>query len=237
MRYANPNIRDVMERIRREGFSRLIILPMFPHYASSSTGTAIEAVMQQMKKWTVIPEVRVIGQFYNHPQFIDAFSEKIKSYQPEKYDHIIFSYHGLPISHITSVHPETDCNSCTCSKSFPEHGGFCYRATTYETTRLLAARLGLAEGKFSQSFQSRLSDKWLKPYTDKLLAEKAAEGVKNILIVAPAFVADCLETTVELGVDYKNLFRSAGGENLDYVVSLNDSPAWIATLRSLIENG
>lgn len=236
MRYANPNIRDVMERIRKEGFSKLIILPMFPHYASSSTGTAVEAIMQQMKKWTVIPEIRVIGQFYNNPGFIDAFSEKIKAYHPENYDHVIFSYHGLPISHITSVHPEIDCNSCSCDKQFPAHGTFCYRATCYETTRLLAAKLALPQGKFSQSFQSRLSDKWLKPYTDKLLEKKAEEGVKRILIVAPAFVADCLETTVELGVDYKNLFKQAGGENLSYVESLNDSPAWIATLTSLIEN-
>jgi ferrochelatase len=237
MRYANPNIRDVMEQIRKEGFSKLIIMPMFPHYASSSTGTATEAVMQQVKNWTVIPEVRVIGQFYNHPQFLDAFSEKIRACHPEKYDHVIFSYHGLPLSHINSVHPETDCNSCSCNTRFPAHGKFCYKATTYETTRLLAAKLGLSEGKYSQSFQSRLSDKWLKPYTDKLLEKKAEEGMKHILIVAPAFVADCLETTVELGIDYKNLFVKAGGESLDYVESLNDSPAWIATLKNLVENG
>ncbi|MCK9411891.1 MAG: ferrochelatase [Prolixibacteraceae bacterium] len=236
MRYANPNIRDVMERIRTGGFSRLIVVPMFPHFASSSTGTANEAVMQQLKKWTVIPEVKFVGQFYDHPQFIDAYADRIRSYQPEKYDHVLFSYHGLPLSHINSVHPGIDCENCSCTLKFPEHGEFCYKATTYETTRLLAAKLGLTEGKFSQSFQSRLSDKWLKPYTDKVLVQKVAEGVKNILVVAPAFVSDCLETTVELGIDYRKRFKDAGGEQLDYVESLNDMPAWIDLLKNLVEH-
>ncbi len=235
MRYANPNIRDVMEQIRIAGFSKLIVVPMFPHYASSSTGTASEAVMQQLKKWTVIPEVKFVGQFYNHPQFIEAFANRISSYHPERYDHVIFSYHGLPISHITSIHPEINCTKCSCTAQLPQYGTFCYKATSYETTRLLAAKLGLPEGKFSQSFQSRLSDKWLKPYSDKLLIKMAGEGIKNILIVAPAFVADCLETTVELGIDYKNQFKLAGGENLTYVESLNDLPAWIEVLKGLIE--
>jgi ferrochelatase len=209
---------------------------MFPHYASSSTGTANEAMMQQLKRWTVIPEIKFVGQFYNHPQFIGAFADQIRSYQPEKYDHVLFSYHGLPLSHINSVHPGIDCENCSCTLKFPAHGEFCYKATTYETTRLLAAKLGLTEGKFSQSFQSRLSDKWLKPYTDKVLVQKVAEGVKNILIVAPAFVSDCLETTVELGIDYRKRFKDAGGEHLEYVESLNDMPAWIDLLKNLIEN-
>jgi len=234
MRYANPNIRDVVDGVGTGGFSRLIVVPMFPHYASSSTGTANEAVMQQLKRWTVIPEVKFIGQFYDHPQFIDAFADRIRSYQPEKYDHVLFSYHGLPISHINSVHPGIDCANCSCTLKFPAHGEFCYKATTYETTRLLAAKLGLTEGKFSQSFQSRLSDKWLKPYTDKVLVQKVAEGIKNILVVAPAFVSDCLETTVELGIDYRKRFKDAGGVHLEYVESLNDMPAWIDLLKDLI---
>jgi protoporphyrin/coproporphyrin ferrochelatase len=235
MRYANPNIRDVMEEIRTEGFSKLVVIPMFPHYASSSTGTAMEAVLRQVRNWNVIPEVRLVGQFYNHPMFVDAFAERIRSYHPEKYDHILFSYHGLPIRHMNRIHPEIECSGCTCNQQFPTHGDFCYRATTYETTRLLAAKLGLAEGKYSQSFQSRLSDKWLKPYTDKVLLEKAGEGVRKLLIVAPAFVADCLETTVELGIDYKKQFLQAGGEKLDYVESLNDRSDWIEALKSMIE--
>lgn len=235
MRYASPNIRQVTEQIRKMGFSKLIVVPMFPHYASSSTGSAKEAVMDQLKKWNVIPEVKFLGQFYHHPQFIEAFAERIKACHPEKYEHVIFSYHGLPISHIARVHPEIDCENCSCTRQFPMHGEFCYKATTYETTRLLAAKLDLPARSFSHSYQSRLSDKWLKPYTDKLLKQKAEEGIKNILVVSPAFVADCLETTVELGIDFRNQFIAAGGENLDYVESLNDSAAWIQVLKDLID--
>jgi len=236
MRYANPNIREVLKKIKVGNFSRLIVVPMFPHYASSSTGTATEAVLQQLKNWTVIPEIKFVGQFYNHPKFIEAFTEQIRKYQPEKFDHILFSYHGLPLSHINSVHPQVNCKDCSCTMRLPQHGEFCYKATCYETTRLLAARLGLPEGKFSQSFQSRLSDKWLEPFTDKELTKMAQQCIKNILIVAPAFVADCLETTVELGVDFKHQFVSAGGENLEYVESLNDSPRWIEALKDMVEN-
>jgi ferrochelatase len=236
MRYGNPNIRDVLEKIKKMGFSKLIVLPMFPQYASSSTGTAIASVMECLKKWPAIPEVKFIGQFYNNPKFIDAFVERIRAYNPEKYGHIIFSYHGLPISHIKNIHPEHDCESCSCVKHFPDFGDFCYKATCYETTRLLAAKLGLPENKFSQSFQSRLSKNWLEPFTDRLLKKKAEDGVSNILIVAPAFVADCLETTIELGVDYKNMFLMAGGKELDYVESLNDSAAWIEAIKELIVN-
>ena len=235
MRYANPNIRIVMEEIRKCNFKRIILLPMFPQYASSSTGTAIEAVLSQVKKWTVIPEIRTIGQFYDDPGYLEIFAERIRSYHPEQFDHIVFSYHGLPISHINSVHPDKDCNQCTCAVALPEYGTHCYRATCYETTRLLAAKLGLPACRYSQSFQSRLSDKWLKPYTDKHLEQLAAEGVKKVLITAPAFVSDCLETTVELGIDYRNLFRESGGEELVYVESLNDLPEWINVLKNLVE--
>jgi len=235
MRYANPNIREVLEVIRKRNFTRIILLPMFPHYASSSTGTAIQAVLTQVKQWTVIPEIRTIGQFYNDPGFLEIFAGRIRSYRPEQFDHVIFSYHGLPISHINSVHPDKDCNQCNCWEAFPEDGTHCYRATCYETTRMLAGKLGLPKGSYSQSFQSRLSDKWLKPYTDKRLAELAGKGAKKILITAPAFVSDCLETTVELGIDYRNLFRESGGEELVYVESLNDLPAWIDVLKNLIE--
>ena len=234
MRYGNPNIRDVMETVNNEAFSKIIIVPMFPQYASSSTGTAIEAVMKQAKNWTVIPEIKVVGQFYDNPQFIDAFAKQIESYHPEKYDHILFSYHGLPLSHIEAVHPQKKCDNCECINQLPQHGEFCYKATCYQTTRLLATKLGLPKEKFTLSFQSRLSKKWLTPFSDKTLISLAKQGVKSVLIVAPAFVTDCLETTIELGVEYRELFLKAGGEKLDFVESLNDSEDWIITLKSLI---
>ena len=235
MRYGNPSLHNVLDEIHSEGFTKIIVLPMFPQYASSSTGTAKAEVMDQVKRWNVIPEIKFIGQFYNNQGFIDSFAERIRFYQPERFDHIIFSYHGLPVRHISRIHPGVDCQTCTCNLQFPEHGEHCYKATCYETTRLIAAKLGLKKEDYSQGFQSRLSDKWLKPFTDKLLVQKAKEGVKNLLIVAPAFVADCLETTVEIGIDYREMFIQAGGNDLVYVESLNDMPQWISVLKEIIE--
>jgi len=234
MRYGNPNLEKVLAGIQAEGFSKIIVLPMFPQYASSSTGTAVAKVMDVVRKWEVIPDIRFIDQFYDNPGFIDAFVKRIQLHRTDKFDHIIFSYHGLPIRHISKIHPNHDCEACTCDLKFPAHGEYCYKATCYETTRLLASKLGLKKEDYSQSFQSRLSDKWLKPFTDRLLVQKADEGVKNILIIAPAFVADCLETSVELGIDYKNLFEKSGGNHLKYVESLNDMPEWIDVLKDMI---
>jgi ferrochelatase len=235
MRYCNPPLKKALEEIRQSGFSKLVVVPLFPQYASSTTGTINEAVMNAVKSWNVFPEIQFISQFYNHPGFIDAFARKIGSYHPETFDHIIFSYHGLPLRHINKVHPHINYGECTCSEQFPAHGQFCYKACCYETTRLIAARLGLKKENYSQGFQSRLSNNWLQPFTDELIRQKAQQGIKRILIVAPAFVADCLETTIELGVEYKNLFIKAGGIQLEYVESLNDMPEWGLVLKEMIE--
>jgi protoporphyrin/coproporphyrin ferrochelatase len=236
MRYGKPDLRKILNNIKTEGFSRMIVLPLFPQYASSSTGTALDYVMNKVKDWEVIPEMKIINQFYNNPGFIDAFVSRIEQYNLERYDHVVFSYHGLPESHISKIHPAVDIGDCICVAGLPAHGEFCYKATCYETTRLITARLGLKNEKWSVGFQSRMADKWLKPFTDELLVTKAGEGVKKILIVAPSFVADCLETTIELGVEYKKLFIGSGGSHLDMVESLNDMPEWIKFLTDLITN-
>lgn len=235
MRYGNPALENVLEEIRIKGFHKLVVVPLFPQYASSTSGTAIAAVMKIIEKWNIIPEVRFVSQFYRNKEFIEAFALKIKSYHPETYDHIVFSYHGLPLSHIEWIHPAVSQASCECTKAFPPHGEFCYRATCYETTRLLVQELSLKPGQYSVSFQSRLTKNWLEPFTDKVIIEKAKTGTKKILIAAPAFVADCLETTVELGIEYKKLFTEAGGTQLDYAESLNDLPEWVLALKKIIE--
>jgi protoporphyrin/coproporphyrin ferrochelatase len=234
MRYGKPDLRKILKEISVSGYRELIILPLFPQYASSSTGTAMELAMKHISSWNIIPEVKYINQFYNHPGFIDAFVKRIRSYDLGSYDKIVFSYHGLPVRHIARSHPLIECGSCRCDIDFPSHGTYCYRATCYETTRLITSRLGLKREEWSVGFQSRLSDKWIKPFTDELLVRKAGEGVKKILIVAPAFVTDCLETTIELGMEYRQLFIEAGGVHLDYVESLNDMPEWIEVLKDLI---
>jgi protoporphyrin/coproporphyrin ferrochelatase len=235
MRYGNPSIGKALAEIKKRNIDRLIVLPMFPQYASSTNGTAIQAVLDEISKWNTIPEVHAINQFYDHPAFLDAFANQIKSYEPENYDHIIFTYHGLPNRHLDKNHPEESIKTCNCETRFPEFGKFCYKATCYQTTRELVKRLGIPHDKYSVSFQSRLSKNWMTPFTDKNLIKRAKEGHKKVLVAAPAFVADCLETTVEIGYEYKELFIENGGEVLQMVDSLNDSPRWIDAIEEIIQ--
>ena len=234
MRYQNPSLKKALHQVRDKRFGKMIVVPVFPQYASSTTGTIAQFVSQEMARWTVIPELKIISQFYDHPQFINAFADRIRGYKPESWDHIVFSFHGLPNRQVDKIHPEVKSTNCTCETVMPEHGKYCYKATCYETVRLLAAELQLKKEDYSVSFQSRLTKNWLKPFTDELLIEKAKGGTKRVLVVAPAFVADCLETTVEIGIEYQDLFVKHGGEKVQLVESLNDHPLWIDTLKQLI---
>lgn len=235
MRYGNPSIGKALSAIQAGNYDRVIVFPQFPQYASSTNGTAIQAVIDGMRKWNTIPEVKVINQFYDHPAFLDAFADRIRSYQPEQFDHVVFSYHGLPNRHLEKNHPAESIKTCNCETALPEFGKFCYKATCYQTSRELASRLGLQPGQYSVSFQSRLSNNWMTPFTDKNLMERAQSGCKNILVVAPSFVADCLETTVEIGYEYKEMYEREGGEKLQMVESLNDSPAWIEAMDEILQ--
>jgi len=148
---------------------------------------------------------------------------------------VVFSYHGLPNRHLEKNHPNESIQTCNCENSLPEFGKFCYKAVCYQTTRELVKRLNLPKEKYSVSFQSRLSNNWMTPFTDKNLIDRAKQGNKNILVTAPAFVSDCLETTVEIGWEYKELFMKNGGDNLQMVESLNDSPRWIEALEEILK--
>jgi ferrochelatase len=233
MRYQNPSIKKVLDRIVAEKFDHIKLFPLFPQYASSTTGTALEAVYSYFKGKPYIAELSAISQFYDYPAFIDTFAERIRRYKPEEYDHVILSYHGLPVRHVNKIHPGMEYSDCTCHQEMPEHGKYCYRATCYETSRLLAKKLGLGKEDYTVSFQSRLSDKWLKPFTDETLLQLAKEGRKKVLIAAPSFVTDCLETIIELGLEYKKLFTENGGEKLEMVESLNDMDLWVDTVRQI----
>lgn len=234
MRYGNPSIGKALSAIRKGNYDRLVIFPMFPQYASSTSGTAIQAVIGQIRQWNTIPEIHAIRQFYDHPAFLDAFAERIQSYQPETFDHVIFTYHGLPNRHLEKNHPEDSIKTCNCENAMPEFGKSCYKATCYQTTRELVKRLCLKNEQYSVSFQSRLSNNWMTPFTDKNLIGRAKAGSKNILVAAPSFVADCLETTVEIGLEYKKMFIENGGKSLQMVESLNDSPRWIAAMEEIL---
>lgn len=234
MRYKNPSIPDVLETIRRENYDRIIVLTLFPQYASASTGSALEEVMQVLRKWWVIPEVDFVSQYYDHPRYIGAFVDRARKYRIEDYDHVLFSYHGLPERQVDKVHLTGSCVDHKCTTEINEENRYCYRASCYATTRLIASALGIPEDRYTVCFQSRLDEKWLTPFSDKVVIQCAQRGMKNILVFSPAFTADCLETVVEIGIEYQHLFEAHGGEKVQLVESLNDHPLWIECLKDLI---
>jgi ferrochelatase len=236
MRYQNPSLKTTLQTIKEKRFDKIVVLPMFPQYASSTTGTISQLVNTEIARWNVIPELTIVSQFYDNPGFVKAFAAQIRKYKPEEFDHIIFSYHGLPFSQTDRVHPAIKTVNCNCEVEMPDHGRFCYKATCYETTRLLAKELGLPKSAYSVAFQSRLTKNWLKPFSDKEVIKLAKEGKKRVLIAAPAFIADCLETIVEIGVEYQHLFEENGGEKIQLVESLNANADWIETLAELVTN-
>jgi ferrochelatase len=173
-----------------------------------------------------MPEVSIIEQFYSHPAYIRAMTMQLRRYNPCEYDYVLFSYHGLPLRHLKKIHPETDPSDCNCTEKMPPDGEICYKATCFETSRILAGSLDLEPGKWGTSFQSRLTRNWTDPFTDDVLKELARSGKKKILVAAPSFVADCLETLIEVREVYREVFLSAGGTIFTFAESLNSSSEW-----------
>ncbi len=235
MRYKNPSVPSVLEKIRKSNPSKIIVLPLFPHYASASTGSALQEVMDVIRKWWVIPELSFISQYWDHQGYINAFVERGKKYDWQDYDHVLFSYHGLPERHVDKVYDEGPCNEKHCETELTEENKFCYKATCFATTRLLTAALGIPEDRYTVCFQSRLDKNWLEPFSDKVVEEQAKKGAKKLLVFSPAFVADCLETTIEIGEEYQEIFEEHGGEKVQLVESLNDHPLWIEALEDLVK--
>ena len=235
MRYGNPSMDDVFEKLRKANYERIVIFPMYPQYASASTGSTIEKAFKLISKWWVIPEVVMAGQFYNDEGYIDCFVNNAKQFDLKSYDHIMFSYHGLPERQVDKVYDEGLCTDRDCENEITEENALCYKATCYATTRALATKLGLKEEEYTVCFQSRLDDKWIKPYSDKVLEDLGKAGKKRVLAFSPAFVADCLETLIEIGVEYQEDFEKVGGEKVDLVPSLNDNKDWTDYLTEKIK--
>ncbi len=236
MRYKNPSIPDVLEEMRKANYDRIILLPMFPQNASASTGSALEEAMRVISSWWVIPELRVISQYYDHPDYLDAIVDRASKYNLDEYDHILFSYHGLPERQVDKVYEEGLCSDRDCEHEITYENKYCYKATCYATSRMLAAKMNIPEDRYTVCFQSRLDKKWIRPFSDDVIKDKAKEGAKKLLVFSPAFTADCLETIIEIGDEYQELFEEHGGEKVQLVESLNDHPLWIRCLKDLVEN-
>jgi ferrochelatase len=234
MRYKNPSIPDVLETMRKRNFDKIVVLPMFPQYASASTGSALDEVMRVVRTWWVIPEIKFISQYYDHPTFVDAVVERGRRYNFRDYDHVLFSYHGLPERQVDKVYDSGACNDHDCENEITGENKYCYKATCYATTRLVAGRLQIPKENYTVCFQSRLDKKWLRPFSDEVVRQCAEKGMKRILVFSPAFTADCLETVIEIGEEYQEIFQTYGGEKVQLVESLNDHPLWINCLTQLV---
>ncbi|URQ72857.1 ferrochelatase [SAR86 cluster bacterium] len=235
MRYQNPSIKDTLSEILLTNPDEIIIFPSFPQYASSTTGSVYEEVFNILSKEWVIPKIKFINQFFNNDLFINAWIEKISDFDLSNYEKIIFSYHGLPDTQVDKVYNEGKCIDQNCDKEFNDINKFCYKASCYETTRLITSKLNLNEDQYVTAFQSRLTKKWLTPFTDEVIENYAKNNVKNILVIAPAFTTDNLETLIEIGDEYVELFNENGGDKLDFVSSLNDSDKWVDAIIAIME--
>jgi ferrochelatase len=231
MRYGNPSIDAGLERLRAAAADDIIVLPLYPQYASSSTGSSLEEVYRlAAARWNT-PSIAAVPPFYDEAGFVAAFAAVGRPIlERERPDHVLFSFHGLPERHMRkSDESGRHCLvSASCCDRIADVNRNCYRAQSYATARDLAAALALAADSWSVSFQSRLGrTPWIRPYTDVVLDELAARGIKRLAVFCPAFVADCLETLEEIGIRARQQFRAAGGDDLFLVPSLNSSPAWV----------
>lgn len=217
MRYGQPSVRNVMQNMFEQGVGRLLVLPLYPQYSASTSASVFDAVAKDFLQRRLIPDLRFIGSYYQHPAFIRAAANHIRHYwqQHGRADKLLFSYHGIPQRYADNGDP--------------------YYYQCQETSRLLAEALQLQPEQYLTTFQSRFGrEEWLKPYTDATLKSLPANGVKSVQVFCPGFSADCLETLEEIGVENRDYFLEAGGQRYDYISALNAEPEHIEALCQLI---
>lgn len=236
MRYQEPSIPTTLKEMEKLNLGELVVLPLFPQYASATTGSVHQKVMEEIRHWQVIPSVRLIDSYPTQPEMIATFAENAKRFDLESYDHFLFSFHGLPVRQIKNADPYGNCQKKGCCATYCPKNQHCYSAQCYATAEAIRKSLGITQEKSSVCFQSRLGkDPWLEPYATEHIHQLLKNNNKKILVFSPAFVADCLETIFEIGVEYKKEFLDMGGEKLDLVPSLNDHPLWIKGLEKLVK--
>lgn len=236
MRYQNPSIPDAVARLAGEKIDDVLLISLFPHYAMSSFETAVERVKEVSRQIGNGMRVQVQPPYFDHPDYIEALVGSAKAHLDRPFDHLLFSFHGIPVRHLRKSDPTgqhcqrvPDC----CSTPSPAHET-CYRAQCFRTVSAFAKQAGLEPTRYSVAFQSRLGrEPWLTPYTDQVLGELPSRGVKRLLVICPAFVSDCLETIEEIGMRGRETFLGAGGESCELIPCLNDHPLWIQALEGM----
>ncbi|KEI70859.1 ferrochelatase [Endozoicomonas elysicola] len=240
MRYGKPDMAEALSRLAKQpDIEEILLFPLYPHYAMSSVKTVIEQAKKLMQEMGITVPLRVHPVFYDHDGYIEALVESAKPWLEKDFDHLIFSYHGVPERHIIKDDPTgSHClkdKSC-CQKTSIAHKT-CYRHQVYQTTEAFVEKAGIPIDKYSVGFQSRLGKaKWLEPNTLDVIKQVADQGARRILVICPSFVSDCLETLEEIGIGAKEEFIKAGGESLELIPCLNDHPAWINLLKQWIEH-
>jgi ferrochelatase len=237
MRYQKPSIESALNRLKESLVESIQVIALFPQYASASTGSVYEKVMKLVGEWQTIPTLSFVNSFHDNKLMIETFANNGKKYKPETYDHILFSFHGLPQRQIIKCdHTGSYCLKTEgCCDTINDVNKYCYSAQSHHTAQLIAEKLEIPKEKYTVCFQSRLgNDPWVQPYTSEIVAKLAKEGKKRLLVFCPAFVADCLETVYEVTEEYGEEFKALGGEHVQLVESLNDSPTWIDALEKMV---
>lgn len=238
MRYQNPSIESAINQLLAAGVDELVVFPLFPQYASATTGSVHEEVMRVLAPKENILPLRLINSYYDHPDMIEIFAAHARAFDLASYDHFLFSYHGLPQRQLRRS--DDSGAHCTrvegCCQRIGSVNQFCYSAQCHATSRALIQALQLPAQQCTTTFQSRLGpEEWAKPYTSKVIEELAHQGKKRVLVFSPAFVADCLETLVEISDEYQEEFEAMGGHALDLVPSLNDDERWIKLVAQMVQ--
>lgn len=244
MQYCDPSVHDAMKNLRSRGVDKVVVVPMYPQFTSSSTGAAAEIVYKAAAKVYSTPYLHVVPAFFDHPGYISAYADIVRRFVGpacERYDHLLMSFHGVPQTHCI----RTDDTGLLCHRqqnccaTIVQANRNCYRAQSFATARRIAEAVGIPEGKYSIAFQSRLSAAgpvWIKPYTDEQLVELAKNGVKRLAVVVPSFTADCLETLEEIGIRGKEDFEAAGGEELTLIPCLNSEDSWVKAMVEIMKD-
>ncbi|TBU96328.1 ferrochelatase [Phytopseudomonas dryadis] len=238
MRYGEPSLDSVLSRLAAQGIERVTLAPLYPQFADSTTTTVIEEARRVVRTRKLPIRFSILQPFFDQPEYLDALADSARPYLQQGFDHLLLSFHGLPERHIRKlvkgIDPQHDLRSASSEGVSDEVLAVCYRSQCLRTAEAFAARMGLRPGQWSVSFQSRLGkDKWIEPYTETRLDELGRQGVKKLLVMCPAFVADCIETLEEIGDRGLEQFQAAGGERLELVPCLNDHPSWVEALNQL----
>ena len=236
MRYQNPSVTSVLAELEKMALEELIVVPLYPQYASSSTGSTTQKVLEIVSKWETIPNVRFVNKFFENEGYLNCVAEQGSKHDWKSYDKVVFSFHGLPERHIAKGCKVANCKAEDCISKCDDERKYCYRSSCYETARQVAARMNIPDEKYAVVFQSRLGkDPWIQPFADVELVNLAKAGAKKLLFFSPAFVADCLETIVEIGTEYQEIFQEHGGEKVQLVESLNSNDSWVKALEDIIK--